>query len=260
MELTLLTINTWKCDGDYYIRREILQRALKDAAAKVILCQECFRTVDGEVDTLERLSEGLGMPAYFVAARRKQRMFQGEAVDCYSGLGMLTSLPVLKESVIELPSSEEDGGRRAQLMTVGVLPGLSMLIANIHLTHLRDEALRRQQLAVILEEVRRSEASIRVIGGDWNTPAPHKMMQTVPAADCYVLGGGVEPRVSLLASREAGRPVCVDHLFTLPVSGSQTSYPSFIRAGIVLNEPDAGTGLYPSDHFGIRVTLVTETK
>jgi endonuclease/exonuclease/phosphatase family metal-dependent hydrolase len=191
------------------------------------------------------------MPAYFVAARRKRRMLLGEAVDCYSGMGILTSLPVLEERAIELPSSEADGGRRAQLLTVG-LPGLSMQIANIHLTHLRDEGLRRRQLAAVLEEVQRSDAAIRVIGGDWNTPAPPEM---IPMADCYVLGGGAEPRVSL-----PEHAVCVDHLFTLPVSGPQTSYPTFIRADVVLNEPDVETGVYPSDHFGIRVTLVTETK
>ena len=51
MNITLLTINTWKCDGDYHPRVEWLAAELKASGARIILCQECFQTADGKEDT-----------------------------------------------------------------------------------------------------------------------------------------------------------------------------------------------------------------
>ena len=261
MTLTLLTINTWKCDGDYYIRRAVLFRDLAAAGAQVILCQECFRSADGQADTLGYLAAGLGMSAYFLPGRKKERLLAGEKVASFSGLGILTSLPVLGQTVIDLPASAADGDRKAQLLTLEPLPGYRMLIANIHLSHLRDDHLRREQLQVLLKAVGESDADIRLIGGDWNaeldSPALQNELQPVRALDCYRLGGGTAPRISLLESMKNDRPVCVDHFVTLPGSGRDI-YPSVLHAGIVLNKPDAATGLYPSDHFGIRITLVID--
>jgi endonuclease/exonuclease/phosphatase family metal-dependent hydrolase len=247
MELTLLTINTWKCDGDYYNRREVLKKELLKSNAQVILCQECFCSADGRIDTLEYLSQELGMRAYAVPARKKKRLLGEQWVDSTSGLGILTPLAVKGVSAVELPSTETDGGRKVQLLTIELASGVELLIANIHLTHCPDDTLRRCQLQTVLEAMKTSKSAFRIIGGDWNTEADssilRQMMETTPAADCYVLGNG------------AGRPRWVDHFFTLSVS-EPSIYPVFIRAGIVLDQPDADSGLYPSDHFGIRITLV----
>jgi endonuclease/exonuclease/phosphatase family metal-dependent hydrolase len=256
MELTLLTINTWKCDGDYYNRREVLTKALQRSGADVILCQECFQTINGSIDTLEHLSAALHIPAYAAPARKKQRLLSDRWIDSYSGLGALTALPVTNQTVVELPSNEADGGRNAQLLTIDLGSGIQLLIANIHLTHLPDHQLRRRQLQTVIQPMLQSKAAFRIIGGDWNTdvatPILDDMMETAQAADCYVLGEGTAPRYSLLSFFQKGIPVCVDHFFTLP---SGTGYPNFVRAGVVLDQPDVRLGLYPSDHFGIRVTL-----
>lgn len=261
MELTLLTINTWKCDGDYYIRREVLLRELATAGAQVILCQECFRSADEQTDTLGYLAAGLNMSAYFLPARRKERLLAGEWVDSFSGLGILTSLPVLDQAVVDLPAVAADQDRKAQLLTLEPLPGHKMLIANIHLTHLRDDRLRREQLGSLLDAMRDHPAAIRLVGGDWNAESDsavlNDMLLPVRAVDCYRLGGGSGPRISLLESLRNGHPVCVDHFFSLPGSGDEI-YPSVLRADIVLNKPDAATGLYPSDHFGIRITMLID--
>ena len=251
MELTLLTINTWKCDGDYYNRRALLKRELLQLDAQVILCQECFRSADGRVDTLDELSQALGMAAYAVPARRKNRLLGEEWVDGYSGLGVLTALPVTDQAEIDLPSSDGDGGRKAQLLTIMLASGQTLLIANIHLTHLPDEQLRRRQLQSVLAVLWDSKASFRIIGGDWNTETASPVLDEIAetAADCYVLGQGAEPRCSLLSFYRKGLPVCVDHFFVLP------PHPAFIHAGVVLDRQDAASGMYPSDHFGIRVTL-----
>jgi endonuclease/exonuclease/phosphatase family metal-dependent hydrolase len=261
MELTLVTINTWKCDGDYYKRRAVLLKELAAAGAQVILCQECFRSVDGRTDTLGYLSAGLGMSAWFLPGRRKERLLGAERIDSFSGLGVLTSLPVLDQATIDLPAAEADGDRKAQLLTLEPLPGHRMGIANIHLTHLMDDRLRQEQLDALLDAVRKSNADIRLIGGDWNaeadSPVLHDALQPARALDCFVSGGGRAPRISLLASLRNDRPICVDHFFTLPGPG-QGKYPSIVRADIVLDKPDAATGLYPSDHFGIRITILID--
>lgn len=255
MELTLLTINTWKADGDYYNRREVLKEGLKKSGAQLILCQECFLSIDGTIDTLEYLSQALGMRAYATLTRRKPRLLNGNWVDSFSGMGMLTTLPVSDRMEIELPSDPADGGRKAQLLTIELSPGKTLLIANLHLTHLPDDDLRRCQLQTVLEAVRNSTATIRIIGGDWNTAAGSAILcdmeRSESAADCYVLGQGVEPRYTL-----KDHPICVDHFYTLPSKKELSTYPSFIHAGVVLDRPDEATGLYPSDHFGIRVTLI----
>jgi endonuclease/exonuclease/phosphatase family metal-dependent hydrolase len=261
MELTLLTINTWKCDGDYYIRRAVLLKELAAAGAQVILCQECFRSADVHTDTLEYLAAGLGMKSYFVPARRKERLLGGERVDSFSGLGILTSLPVSDQAVIDLPASAADVDRKAQLLTLVPRPGRRMLVANIHLTHLPDDSLRREQLSALLDAIHGNNTDIRLIGGDWNAEADsivlHDTLQPLRALDCYRLGGGREPRISLLDSLRNDRPICVDHFFALPGSG-QEPYPSVLRANIVLDKPEAASGLYPSDHFGIRITLLID--
>lgn len=256
MELTLVTINTWKCDGDYYNRMAVLKQQLMKIDARVILCQECFRSADGQVDTLDYLSRALGMTAYAVPAREKKRSLNGEWFDSSSGMGVLTGLPVNHDVIIDLPSNAADGGRRAQLLTIELGPGVELLIANIHLTHLPDEELRRRQWQAIIKVMRESTAAFRIIGGDWNAEEQDlaELRETASAADCYMLGQGDEPRCSLLACHRKGLSVCVDHFYTLPLE--QSNYPCFIRAGVVLDQPDAGSGLYPSDHFGISVTLI----
>jgi endonuclease/exonuclease/phosphatase family metal-dependent hydrolase len=256
MELTLVTINTWKCDGDYYNRRAVLKEQLMKLDAQVILCQECFKCADGSVDTLDYLSQALGMPAYAVPAREKKRRLDGEWVDSFSGMGVLTSLPVNGMLTIDLPSDGADGGRKAQLLTIESSPGVELLIANIHLTHLPDEELRRRQWQAVINVIQQSKATFRLIGGDWNAAENDlaALREKTSAADCYRLGQGDEPRCSLLACYKNGLSVCVDHFYTLPLESS--NYPFFVHAGVVLDQPDVSSGLYPSDHFGIRVTLV----
>jgi endonuclease/exonuclease/phosphatase family metal-dependent hydrolase len=229
MDITLLTINTWKCDGDYYPRMEWLAAELKNSDARIILCQECFRTADSKVDTLSYLSRELHLQSYFVPCRRKSRMFGGIATDSFSGSQM----------IIDLPSSPADGGRSAQSLTLDLGEGLSMMIANVHLTHLRNsEALRLRQLEKVLSCMTGSAAPYRIIGGDFNARPDSALIEVlknkIKAVECI--------------------QHFVDYIFALP-STVTPAYPSFIHSKTVLDRPDP-TGLYPSDHFGIQTTMI----
>jgi endonuclease/exonuclease/phosphatase family metal-dependent hydrolase len=241
MEIDLVTINTWKCDGDYYKRREVLATGLRQMGFtnQVIFCQECFRTTDGKVDTLHYLSAVLNIPGYFEKGRRKHRSLNGSMTDSFSGLGILTNLPVSSRTTIELPSSQADGGRVAQFLTLELTPGLSMLVANVHLTHLRsNHALRIQQLVSVLDGISASSAGYRIIGGDFNAEENSTEIQLL------------KERGPVIDSASHW----VDHL--LIIRPAAEPYPKFTRSETVLDRPDAPNGLYPSDHFGVHAHLL----
>jgi endonuclease/exonuclease/phosphatase family metal-dependent hydrolase len=240
MEIDLLTINTWKCDGDYYNRRKVLAAGLRQMSLtdRVIFCQECFQTIDGEVDTLRYLSDELNVPGYFAPARRKLRSLDGSTTDCFSGLGILTNLPVSDRTTIELPSSPADGGRVAQLLTLELTPGKSMLVVNVHLTHLRNQELRIRQMTSVLQEISASSTRYRIIGGDLNAEENSTEIQLL------------KERGPVLYSASHW----VDHL--LIIRPAAEPYPQITGSETVLDQPDAENGLYPSDHFGVHAHLL----
>jgi endonuclease/exonuclease/phosphatase family metal-dependent hydrolase len=241
MEIDLLTINTWKCDGDYYKRRKVLAAGLgqMDYTDRVILCQECFQTIDGQVDTLRYLSDAVNIPGYFAKARRKLRSLDGTLTDSYSGLGILTNLPVSSRTTVELPSSAADGGRAAQFLTLELTPGRSMLIVNVHLTHLQNShELRIRQVISVLQEISRSSAHYRIIGGDLNAEENSTEIQLL------------KERGPVLYSASHW----VDHL--LIIRPAAEPYPQITGSETVLDQPDAENGLYPSDHFGVHAHLL----
>jgi endonuclease/exonuclease/phosphatase family metal-dependent hydrolase len=220
---------------------EWLAAELKASGARIVLCQECFKTADGKVDTLSYISRELNMPGYFVPCRRKSRMFAGIDTDSFSGLGILTDLPVTSQMVIDLPSSPADGGRSAQLLTLDLGAGLSLMMANVHLTHLRNgEALRLMQLEKVLSCMAASAAPYRIIGGDFNAHPGSALIEVlknkIKALECI--------------------QYFVDYIFVLP-SLTAAGYTSFIHGKTILDRPDK-TGLYPSDHFGVATTLVLD--
>jgi endonuclease/exonuclease/phosphatase family metal-dependent hydrolase len=241
MEIDLLTINTWKCDGDYYNRRKVLAASLRQMnfTDQVIFCQECFQTIDGKVDTLQYLSDALGIPGYFAKTRRKYRRLDGSMTDSFSGLGILTNLRVSSRTTVALPSSPADGGRAAQLLTLELTPGISMLVANVHLTHLRNHhALRIEQLINVLKEISASSARHRIVGGDFNAEENSTEIQLI------------KERGPVIDSASHW----VDHL--LIIRPAAEPYPKFTRSETVLDQPDAENGLYPSDHFGVHAHLL----
>jgi endonuclease/exonuclease/phosphatase family metal-dependent hydrolase len=116
-----------------------------------------------------------------------------------------------------------------------------MMIANVHLTHLRNgEALRLRQLEKVLSCMDGSAASYRIIGGDFNARPGSALIEElknkIKAVECI--------------------QHFVDYIFVLP-SPSSNNYPSFIHAKTVLDRQDP-TGLYPSDHFGLQAALVLD--
>jgi endonuclease/exonuclease/phosphatase family metal-dependent hydrolase len=258
----IITINTWKCDGEYRVRMGILAKQLNNLKPHVIACQECFYSEDANADTLKFLAKELNMNYCFLPGRSKKRQFEGHLVNSTSGLGILSVYPLTETGSFDLPVVHEDNDRKAFQADVTLPSGGTLTITTTHLTHLgQHKGLRKAQAEALAGFVSANTAhQYHIICGDFNaTPDSEAVMafrELSKAADCYTEGNGIEPRYSLAdAYYKANKQVCVDQIFTLPLPGTD-NYPKFIDSAVVLNVPDKETGLYPSDHFGITTTLV----
>ncbi|WP_114938758.1 endonuclease/exonuclease/phosphatase family protein [Mucilaginibacter endophyticus] len=258
----IITINTWKCDGEYRVRMGILAKQLKQLKPHVIACQECFYSEEANADTLKFLANELNMNYSFLPGRSKKRLFEGRMVNSTSGLGILSVYPLAETGGFDLPVVPEDNDRKAFQVTANLPSGKNVTITTTHLTHLgNNKGLRKAQAEALAGFVNANAAHpYHIICGDFNaTPDSEAVMAfraLSSAADCYTEGNGAEPRYSLTdAYYKANKKVCVDLIFTLPLPGTE-KYPQFIDSAVVLNVPDEESGLYPSDHFGITTTLV----
>lgn len=257
MQIQIVTINTWKCDGDYYNRRQVLANQLKMLTPHIIACQECFLSEDEKIDTLRFLAEELDMYYHFTPARFKNRLLANDEINSHSGLGVLSAFPIKVFAEFDLPFSEADGERKVQQLIIEITEQKKLLLTNVHLTHLQNAVdLRKNQLTLIAQKTTDKNFDYNIICGDFNTtPDSEEIMQftkQTKAIDCYETGGGKAPRTSLIENNTERN---VDYIFALP-AGRLREYPAVIKSTTVLNTPDQ-SGIYPSDHFGISTTLIT---
>src|ERR1700743_746360 len=103
--IKIITINTWKCDGNYPRRMRILAKQLKDLAPGIIAYQECFYSDEGNADTLKYLADTLNMNSCFLPGRSKKRGFNGRWVESLSGLGILSTYPIIGVKEFLLPDA-----------------------------------------------------------------------------------------------------------------------------------------------------------
>src|ERR1700753_484135 len=100
-QIKIVTINTWKCDGEYRKRIQVMVKQLADLKPDIIACQECF--VSETADTLHYLSDCLKMNYCYLPGRRKMRLFEGKETDSESGLGVLSLYPLIETGQFNLP-------------------------------------------------------------------------------------------------------------------------------------------------------------
>jgi endonuclease/exonuclease/phosphatase family metal-dependent hydrolase len=261
LQIPIITINTWKCDGNYRTRMLAMAAQLKNLAPGIIACQECFYTEEGEADTLHYLAGKLKMNYAFFPGRFKKRFFENKWVESYSGLGILSKYPIKSTEHFQLPIVADDDDRKAMKTIIALPDGSNLAITNLHLTHLKDVVAGRILQAIEVAEValRGRGNKYNLVCGDFNAEPGSKeltsFMKTARAIDCYIAGNGPEPRYSVTSQYYDHKHVCIDHIFSLPLPGKK-DYPQFVNSGVVLNNVDSESGVYPSDHFGIATTLV----
>jgi endonuclease/exonuclease/phosphatase family metal-dependent hydrolase len=259
--IKIITINTWKCGGDYPVRMQILAGQLKKLNPGIVACQECFQSDEADADTLKFLAGELGMNYSFLPGRYKKRQFEEKWVDSFAGLGILSAYSIDNTREFILPPAPGDDDRKAQQVEIVLPSGENITVTNTHLTHLSHAGgVRRTQAEALAGFVTDNKAQrYHIICGDFNASRGSVEIETFMglsgALDCYCAGNGIEPRYSLADAFKTGKLICVDHIFALPIVG-KSEYPEFRGSGTVLNTPDESAGLFPSDHFGISTTLV----
>ncbi len=256
--LKILTINTWKCDGDYDRRMDIMSKQLYETDADIVLLQEVFGTLSGDINTALFLANQLNMHHLFLPERQKKRWFRENTVESFSGLAILSKMKALHNGSIQLPSNEKDGGRSALIASFKV-GGQKLGIANIHLTHLKNSSeLRRDQLYVLLSNRELNKNDFKVIGGDFNCTFESEELVTFTNEPFMLKDTFLdvnEGQVTFPTSENSPKKFArkIDHLMLLP--DKNRKYPSVVESRIALNKKEGEHGLYPSDHFGVLAVL-----
>jgi endonuclease/exonuclease/phosphatase family metal-dependent hydrolase len=181
----VLTLNTWKNEGNYESRLAVLARELGTLRADFVLLQECFRTCGPrgvQADTAQHLAAALGAHLTYAPARRKPRTWSGAPVESESGLAILSPLAPNRATTLALPSSDV-GGERIALLADYDLGGHRIILGNLHLSHVPEEhTIRRAQLDTVLaSDWWETPADLKCIGGDFNAVDSSIVFHAAPA-------------------------------------------------------------------------------
>ena len=243
--MRIVTLNTWKNEGDYPRRLELMAAGLAELRADVICLQECFACRGA--GTAASLAARLEMRAFAAPARRKLRDHGGRPVMSTSGLAILTRGAGAAPEILGLVSDPRDGQRMAQRVDAD-LGGARVRILNLHLTHLRGaraDAVRTAQLSAALGWARTAWAGPLLVCGDLN------MGHGDPGFGPLEAVAGEDPGSTLSAAptdaSRAGR--AIDHVILLQAGGLRVT-----RRALALRQADAAGGL-PSDHAAVVVDL-----
>jgi endonuclease/exonuclease/phosphatase family metal-dependent hydrolase len=237
----IVTLNTWKNEGEYARRLPLMREWLAAMTPDVICLQECF-CAEG-FDTAFWLAAELGLELHAAPARGKPRPHSGGNLFSTSGLAVLVRGEAASTR-LALTSHPADGERIAQRLDL-VAQGESLRILNLHLTHLRGAAeLRAIQLREALAWAGADLAGGLVVAGDLNASA----------ADPAIAPLGLEPRPpTTQAARidlEAPRAImAIDHCVLLRRGHWREI--GLLR-GCDAPDPD---GWLPSDHAAVGMEL-----
>lgn len=248
-----VTLNTWKNEGNLPARIPAMGDGLTALSPDIVLLQEVFVASSISLDVGAELASRLGLTLAYAPARRKLRPWNGGTVMSEAGLAVLVRGSVVSAGRFSLPS-EDAGGERIALVVTAIVDGQEIVAGNLHLSHLHgDDARRCEQLNAALGATAwRRRASLRVLGGDFNTTAgsqafaalkgyPELEVRSVSSSDAALPTHPLPPRPG-----RAGR--AIDHLFTVSVGDEPR--PRILRSEVVMNQPSP-RGVWPSDHAAV---------
>jgi endonuclease/exonuclease/phosphatase family metal-dependent hydrolase len=238
--MRVVTLNTWKNEGDYGRRLPLMRDGLAAMAPDIVCLQECF--VAEGFDTAAWLAAELGLDLHAAPARAKLRRQGGR--DLYSTSGLAILVRGTAQSALQpLTSDPTDGERIAQRLDL-VVGGRPLRVLNLHLTHLRNAApLREAQLVEALEWAESGLAGGLVVAGDLNATAADPALRPL----------GLAPRPSTLQGARVGSVICgtlaIDHCVLWRRGPWRESGP---LRGCDTPDPD---GWFASDHAAVGITL-----
>lgn len=238
--MRIVTLNTWKNEGDYPRRLRLMCEGLDALSPDVVCLQEAF--IAAGHDTAAEVALYLGLTDHAAPARAKLRMQDGRLVQSTSGLAILTR-GVAEARTLPLPDDPADGERIAQVVEL-VRCGRPLRILNLHLTHLRAaDSLRAEQLRTALAWAEDGLTGALVVAGDLNATALSPALRPL----------GLTPSPGTLHGPCAGSgvssPLAIDHC-VLTRSGAWRA----VHTHRALDRPDPD-GWFPSDHAAVVLDL-----
>jgi endonuclease/exonuclease/phosphatase family metal-dependent hydrolase len=248
--LRLVTLNTWKNEGQYAARVDAMAAQLAALDADIIALQECFFCPDTGEDTAARLAEAAGLHLIRARARRKQRAHRGALVESWSDLALLSRMPPRDPIIVALPEDPRDGDRPAIVADFDLGENQRLRVAATHLTHLRDAEGRRARAAqaqALLDLARGGWTHPFVIMGDLNDLAESAALTSL-FDDAGLDRASIPPPVSAADRLRLG---AIDHVL-LYDAGS--AWRIAVRA-LCVTAPCAD-GAAPSDHPGVLLDLI----
>jgi endonuclease/exonuclease/phosphatase family metal-dependent hydrolase len=252
--LTVVTLNTWKCDGAYWRRLPLMARALAEAAPDVVFLQEVLRAPEPDgADTSARLAAATGLRAHDAPARPGRRLMGARWVDSWSGLTILSRWPLRTE---RLPLPVRDGGGdwdRLALIGRGETPFGPLILVNLHLTHPpADTVMRGRQMEILLDHLAATAGAPVILGGDFNDRPGSPPLDSLAkdarwtARNAVPASGG-----AFFATAPDNTGDSIDHLFLLQAPGTPPW--RVVSAGAVGDWREDGVA--PSDHIGVRAVF-----
>jgi endonuclease/exonuclease/phosphatase family metal-dependent hydrolase len=257
--IRIITINTWKGDGNYDWRMQLMAMELYNLQPDIVCLQESVRSEDYQIDTAEFLADFLGLEMVYAPARLKTRCIGSFDFRCHSGLAILSSSPIERQWVTSIPTEPEDPERMA--FTAQMYHGNNKItVTNLHLTHIgRQDDFRLKQFRSIVEQNTEMAAfSTWFCCGDFNCSLDNGRLLALEKEsgllinDCYLQGSGRLPGGTLVNTGRKPAESRIDYILGLHLPDEQK--PRCQNSQIVLNTPDF-EGCYPSDHFGVCVDI-----
>ncbi|MFA7441256.1 MAG: endonuclease/exonuclease/phosphatase family protein [Sphingomonadaceae bacterium] len=252
MKLRCLTLNIWKNEGRFDQRLAAIADGLKRLDPDIVALQECFRATAGGIDAAARLASATGHVLSRFPLRRKLRPHQGQIVDSYSDLAILTRAPPQAAAIINFPQDRRDG-ERGLLIADLIIADRPLRVACAHFTHLRDgkaEAVRREQAiaALVALQIAPNRPPV-ILMGDLNAPCDDASLS--PLFDHPLL----DPSSRRLASQPRGGVTdgVIDHILSFGGAPGLRMASRTLALRPDPSDPEAG----PSDHPAIIAELET---
>jgi len=251
--LTVVTLNTWKCDGAYWRRLPLMARAVAEAAPDIVFLQEVLRAPGADdADTSAVLAEATGLIAHDEKARKTRRDVAGRRVQSWLGLTILSRWPLATRR-LDLPVSEGRDWDRLAQVAEGDTPLGPLTFVNLHLTHPpEDTHMRARQVATILDHLADNGTRRAIVGGDWNDTPDSPALRLVADDSRWACSHAVmEARGAVFPTfRDSG--ACIDHLVVLQEAAAGQRLRAVEAAPVGDWMED---GVPPSDHIGVRAVF-----
>lgn len=263
--ISVATWNVWWRFGNWAARRPAIVETLRRADPDILCIQEAWGA-DGST-----IADDLGFEHHFWAPSPRSERWQRRLGDDSIEVGelILSRWPITASAIGELPEHPDDAGRLAVLAQIATPDGPVIAVTTHLASAAHMSALRRVQVEAIWQFIAAHDDLERhclLLTGDFNAqPDSDEIRKLCGHKTAPVLDGRILLDAWLFAApelgagntwsrdnghiAESGSPSGrIDYLFVEPAPGIRVA-----DVGLFGDQPI--DGVWPSDHFGVRMNL-----